>query len=92
MGLMLASTQHEAVGIPDRRRALGLTQGQLAMRADCSRASVALIESGYRPRRSEVLARIEAVLDHPSKSSAPAGNGGAATSSAGGAASGAGSA
>ncbi len=72
---MPASTQHEAVGIPDRRRALGLTQGQLAMRADCSRASVALIESGYRPRRSEVLPRILAVLDGRKTSEGPAGNG-----------------
>jgi transcriptional regulator with XRE-family HTH domain len=72
---MGASTQHEAVGIPDRRRALGLTQGQLAMRADCSRASVALIESGYRPRRSEVLARIYAVLYGSTTSNGTAGNG-----------------
>lgn len=45
------------------------------MRADCSRASVALIESGYRPRRSEVLARIHAVLDGSTTSNDAAGNG-----------------
>jgi proline racemase len=45
------------------------------MRADCSRASVALIESWYRPRRSAVLARILAVLDGRKTSEGPAGNG-----------------
>lgn len=32
------------------------------MRASCSRASVALLEAGYEPKRSEVLKRVQSTL------------------------------
>lgn len=50
------------------RQQAGLTQVQLAVRADCSRASVALLEAGYEPKRSEVLKRVRAVLDQSTTS------------------------
>ena len=61
---MALSRHHAPVEFADRRRELGLTQAQLAMRAECSRASVALLESGYSPRRSEVLERILLTLGY----------------------------
>lgn len=58
--------QHDPVGaskIAQRRRAAGLSQARLAGLAGCSRSSIALMECGYRPRRSDVVRRIDAVLD-----------------------------
>lgn len=49
--------------LQQRRRAVGLTQQQLADLARASRASVKLLEGNYRPRRSAVRARILRVLD-----------------------------
>jgi transcriptional regulator with XRE-family HTH domain len=46
-----------------RRRALGLSQDTLARRADCSTAMVRLLEAGYQPDGSEVLGRIQSVLN-----------------------------
>jgi transcriptional regulator with XRE-family HTH domain len=47
----------------ERRTTVGLSQERLAQLAECSTASVALFERGYRPGQSAVLSRIEAVLD-----------------------------
>ena len=49
--------------IRERRQALGLSQQKLAQLADCSLASVSLLERGYRPGRSEVIPAILSVLD-----------------------------
>lgn len=76
-------------GLREQRRAAGLSQQRVAELAGCSLTFVRVLEAGYAPVTSNVLPRIHAVLDGPTQSSAPAGNGGAATSSAGGAASGA---
>lgn len=61
------------------RRAAGLSQQQLAARADCSIGMVRLVESGYRPEPSAVLERIIAVL-HDER---PVHQPGAVTTSAG---------
>lgn len=53
------------------RRAAGLSQQQVATRAGCSIAAVALYERGYTPERSDVLPRIVRVLNDD----APADNG-----------------
>ena len=45
-----------------RREAAGLTRQQLAQRAGCSMSAVGLLEGGYSPSRSDVLARIEQAL------------------------------
>jgi transcriptional regulator with XRE-family HTH domain len=76
-------------GLHERRKAAGLSQQRLAELAGCSLTFVRVLEAGYAPVTSNVLPRIEAVLDGPTQSSAPGGNGGAATSSGVGAPSGA---
>lgn len=48
--------------LADRRRLVGLTQGELAELAGCSRAMVLLLEGGYEPQRSVVRDRIERAL------------------------------
>ncbi|MDQ8044536.1 MAG: helix-turn-helix transcriptional regulator [Patulibacter sp.] len=45
-----------------RRRAAGLTLVQLAVAAEVSVSALSLLECGYRPRHSEVLARVEQAL------------------------------
>jgi transcriptional regulator with XRE-family HTH domain len=45
------------------RAAAGLSQQQVAEQAKCSVTSVAQLERGLRPNRSEVTRRIVAVLD-----------------------------
>ncbi|MGI8845693.1 MAG: helix-turn-helix domain-containing protein [Thermoleophilaceae bacterium] len=45
------------------RLAAGLTQAQLAVRADCSLGSLGNMEAGAIPRRSAVLERVQAILD-----------------------------
>lgn len=63
---MLASANNstEQVGsVRSARRDAGLSQEQLARRADCSTAYVRLIEAGYAPARSDVLPRIAGVLN-----------------------------
>lgn len=47
----------------DRRVAAGLTQRQLAIAARCSLPSVANLEAGVLPRRSNVVPRILAALE-----------------------------
>ncbi len=44
------------------RRTAGLSQQQLAQKAECSLAAVALFESGYQPEHSRVLPRIITTL------------------------------
>jgi len=44
------------------RRTAGLSQQQLAQKAECSLAAVALFESGYQPAYSRVLPRIITTL------------------------------
>lgn len=55
------------------RLAAGLTQAQLAVRADCSLGSLGNMEAGVIPRRSAVLERVVVVLS--STNEGPAGNG-----------------
>ncbi|WP_367401327.1 helix-turn-helix transcriptional regulator [Paraconexibacter antarcticus] len=57
------------------RQQAGMTQVQLAMKAGCSRASVALLEAGYEPRRSEVLKRVHAALVESTTSESNPGQG-----------------
>jgi predicted transcriptional regulator len=74
---MTTTTTVRAMGalqIPQRRRAIGLTQRQLAVAAECSLSALANIEAGCVPRSSAVFARIIAVLDQreaPAAASAP---------------------
>jgi transcriptional regulator with XRE-family HTH domain len=48
-----------------RRQHLGLTLNQVASAAACSPAFLQMLEGGYRPTRSAVLPRVEAVLNDP---------------------------
>lgn len=48
--------------LQERRRALGLTAAELAQFAGVSVSSVGLLETGYRPKSSPALERIEAAL------------------------------
>jgi len=52
----------EAARLRARRRAVHLTQRQLAAAADCSLTTLSNIEAGCIPARSEVLGRILAAL------------------------------
>lgn len=45
-----------------RRKAAGLTQAELARRADCSLSIVGQFEAGAIPKRSTVLARVLSAL------------------------------
>ena len=51
------------VDIKERRLSAGLTQQELAARADCSLAYVTMLERGLSPSRSNVLPRILRALD-----------------------------
>lgn len=53
----------EPLSLRERRQAAGLSQEKLARLADCSTASVALLERGYVPAESPVLQRILVVLN-----------------------------
>jgi transcriptional regulator with XRE-family HTH domain len=53
-----------ATDLRSMRHGAGLSQLQLAQRAGCSLAAVALFESGYRPAKSAVLPRILEVLQN----------------------------
>ena len=59
----MPTSQQIAADIAGRRKAAGLSQARLAGAAECSRATVAMIEGGYVPKRSEVIPRIERVLN-----------------------------
>lgn len=56
--------------IRQRRRALGVSQLELAQLAECSPAMVGLLDRGYRPHRSAVLDRVNAVLNHSTSNDA----------------------
>jgi predicted transcriptional regulator len=60
-----------ASSVRERRIATGMTQRQLAIAADCSLPSVANLEAGVLPRRSEVVPRILAALDAAERETAP---------------------
>ena len=60
--------------LAERRRLAGLTQVQLAIEAGCSRSSIAILEAGYVPRHSDVLARVDSVLARTHHDEGPAGN------------------
>ena len=60
--MVSAKARVEGGLIREARRAAGFSQEQLARRADCSTASVRLIESGYSATRSKVLPQILDVL------------------------------
>jgi transcriptional regulator with XRE-family HTH domain len=57
-------------GLGEQRRAVGISQQELARRAGCSISIVGLLERGYRPSQSDVLERVLAVLN----ANEPAGN------------------
>jgi transcriptional regulator with XRE-family HTH domain len=59
-----ANANSEVGGLRKLRLTAGLTQQQLAQRAQCSIAIVRLLESGYRPGRSGVLPRLVAILEN----------------------------
>ena len=51
------------MNLKQKREAANLTQEQLAQKADCSLASVRMLENGYQPKGpSEVRERIVKVL------------------------------
>jgi len=62
------------MSIAEMRRTAGLTQIQLAIEAECSRSSIAILEAGYQPRHSDVLPRLLAIL-RPYNDVETAGNG-----------------
>jgi predicted transcriptional regulator len=53
---------HQSRNLQETRRRLGLTQAQLAARADCSIASIGWMEQGAIPKHSAVLDRVWTVL------------------------------
>jgi transcriptional regulator with XRE-family HTH domain len=63
MPISKKDTRHQTSSLRALRRARGWSQEELARRAGCSSASITLFEAGYRPERSEVLARVMAVLE-----------------------------
>jgi predicted transcriptional regulator len=54
------------------RRAAGLSQVDVAVRAGCSPSFVGQVEAGYRPVRSHLVERIRAVLTDGSEMGAAA--------------------
>jgi predicted transcriptional regulator len=61
---MSPKTRDQVGDLRARRLELELTQQELAARAQCSIAMVALVEGGYRPARlSAVIERIVTVLN-----------------------------
>lgn len=54
---------HPPDGLRELRLAAGLSQEKLAHQAQCSSSSVKLLENGFRPKNSDVLRRIVAVLN-----------------------------
>ena len=63
-GLMrvVMTTTTTTADLRDRRRALGMSQRELARRTGYSLTHIANVEAGVVPQRSPVLERIEAVL------------------------------
>jgi len=57
-------------GFRELRRAAGLSQVDLAVRAECSVSMLRLIEQGYRPNGSEVIERISSVLGEVDRAAA----------------------
>ena len=51
-----------ASDIRQRRVKAGLSQAELASRANCSVSMLGMLEGGYRPKRSAVAERIDVVL------------------------------
>jgi len=47
----------------ERRLAAGVTQRQLAARAECSETMVRVLEGGYRPSYGDVVGRVARALD-----------------------------
>jgi transcriptional regulator with XRE-family HTH domain len=60
---MSVNVSHPIGGIRERRKRARLSQQALAERAGCSLSYVALLERGFVPDASDVLPRIEHVLD-----------------------------
>lgn len=58
-----ANTSDGGGGLRERRKTAGLSQLEVAQLAGCSPAMVGLLDRGYRPHRSAVLERVEAVLN-----------------------------
>lgn len=56
-------------GIKERRLAVGISQQKLAELAECSIATVRLVENGWQASE-EMLARITAVLEDEEKAAA----------------------
>lgn len=72
---MMNTAAAEGARLAQKRRDAGISQARLAGLAGCSRSSVVLTEGGYVPQRSEVIPRIERVLDALLDDNAPAGTG-----------------
>jgi predicted transcriptional regulator len=59
----MTNTLTPAADVRSRRRGVGLTQLELAERAQCSWSTIRLFERGYTPAHSEVFERVQAVLE-----------------------------
>jgi predicted transcriptional regulator len=57
------SRDHPGADLRTARQRLGISRARLSAMADCSIATLAVIEQGYRPKRSEALERAWEVLD-----------------------------
>jgi Helix-turn-helix domain len=63
-GMMEVITTGAApVDVRARRLAVGLDQRELAERAQCSESMIRILERGYRPRYSDTLSRVIAVIE-----------------------------
>lgn len=79
---MVPTTTGQVGAIGERRRAIGLTQAQLAQAAGCSVQFIEKLEAGAIPKRSRVLPAVLAILDALNSEAAPAQDGFAKTSEA----------
>jgi predicted transcriptional regulator len=71
MTTIITERSAESRRLRAQREAVGLTQRQVAVAAGCSLSTVANVEAGCVPSRSEAIGRIRAALDAAEREAAP---------------------